>query len=231
MAEKKKKSVDLSWNEISTARRRGGGKVTKTQREKAWSRWDVSNTRFEKGKGVVNAKGKPFTGTVTLPSGADASYVRGRRLQASPAKPKKSTVTSTGKTSRPTSPSSGSSAKQQRLQANKGVASGTVRKGAKGKTVRQYNAKTGRWGVVYTPGLNTTVRSDRPSTTRPKGPARTSATTRPSTAPKSNTRSSKPNMKAEWERSAVAGLLRNLNRPKAKPTPKGYGRSGNKRYP
>ena len=39
-------------------------------------------------------------------------------------------------------------AQARRKQQNKGVAAGTTRMGAKGKTVRKYNAKTGRWDVV-----------------------------------------------------------------------------------
>jgi Tfp pilus assembly major pilin PilA len=35
-----------------------------------------------------------------------------------------------------------------RLRQNKGVKGGTIRVGAKGKTTRRYNAKTGRWDVV-----------------------------------------------------------------------------------
>ena len=35
-----------------------------------------------------------------------------------------------------------------RKAANKGVAAGTVRKGAGGKYMRKYNAKTGRWDIV-----------------------------------------------------------------------------------
>ena len=36
----------------------------------------------------------------------------------------------------------------KRKAQNKGVKAGTVRVGAKGKTVRRYNAKTGRWDVT-----------------------------------------------------------------------------------
>jgi hypothetical protein len=225
MAEKKKKdlSLNLSREQLATARRRGGGKVTKTQRAKAGILTPIGQTRFEAGKGVVGPKGKAFTGSVLLPGGGSASYVRGRRLEASPAKPKK--TTGGGTSPKTSSPSSGPSPKQRRLEANKGVAAGTVRKGAKGKTVRQYNAKTGRWGVVYTPGLNTTVRSDRPSTTRPKGPARTSATTRPSSAPKSG----KQPLNLNPSKSAIGTWLQ--RRSKSTPKTKGYGRSGNKRYP
>ena len=38
-------------------------------------------------------------------------------------------------------------AQARRRQQNAGVAAGTTRMGAKGKTVRTYNAKTGRWDV------------------------------------------------------------------------------------
>lgn len=39
-------------------------------------------------------------------------------------------------------------ARAARLAANKGVKAGTVRKGAGGKYVRQWNAKTARWDIV-----------------------------------------------------------------------------------
>ena len=37
---------------------------------------------------------------------------------------------------------------KQRLKDNKGVKDGTLRRGAGGKTLRRYNARTGRWQVV-----------------------------------------------------------------------------------
>lgn len=40
------------------------------------------------------------------------------------------------------------SATVRRQTQNRGVKSGTTRVGAKGKTIRRYNAKTGRWNVV-----------------------------------------------------------------------------------
>lgn len=40
------------------------------------------------------------------------------------------------------------SAAERRKAQNRGVKAGTVRIGAKGKTVRRYNAKTGRWDVT-----------------------------------------------------------------------------------
>lgn len=40
------------------------------------------------------------------------------------------------------------SAAVRRQTQNRGVKGGTVRVGAKGKTIRRYNAKTGRWNVV-----------------------------------------------------------------------------------
>lgn len=39
-------------------------------------------------------------------------------------------------------------AKQKRIAQNAGVKAGTIRTGAKGKSVRKYNATTGRWDVV-----------------------------------------------------------------------------------
>jgi hypothetical protein len=39
-------------------------------------------------------------------------------------------------------------AAERRKAQNRGVKAGTVRIGAKGKTVRRYNAKTGRWDVT-----------------------------------------------------------------------------------
>ena len=38
--------------------------------------------------------------------------------------------------------------KKQRLKDNKGVRDGTIRKGKNGRSVRRYNAKTGRWQKV-----------------------------------------------------------------------------------
>lgn len=40
------------------------------------------------------------------------------------------------------------SAADRRKAQNKGIAPGTVRKGAKGNYMRRYNAKTGRWDIV-----------------------------------------------------------------------------------
>jgi hypothetical protein len=64
----------------------------------------------------------------------------------------------------------------RRKAQNKGVKAGTVRVGAKGKTVRRYNAKTGRWDVTKkdVKATGTTLRPVKSSTAttstgRPRG--------------------------------------------------------------
>ena len=63
------------------------------------------------------------------------------------------------------------SARQQRKANNAGVAAGTVRVGANKKSVRKYNAKTGRWTVVQQGGNTTTANQNqnqsRPETAKP----------------------------------------------------------------
>ena len=63
------------------------------------------------------------------------------------------------------------SAADRRKAQNRGVKAGTVRIGAKGKTVRRYNAKTGRWDV--------TKKNVKPGVQLAKPGARSTKSTKP----------------------------------------------------
>lgn len=69
----------------------------------------------------------------------------------------------------------------QRKKENEGVKGGTIRTGAKGKTVRKYNANTGRWDVIQKntsgTGYGKTTPSYLPTATKPKSDTSTSGAT------------------------------------------------------
>ena len=76
------------------------------------------------------------------------------------------------------------SAADRRKAQNKGVKGGTIRKGAGGKFIRRYNAKTGRWDVVSgmsaKTGGTTTARREK-GVTKPaveKGATKSQTTSR-----------------------------------------------------
>lgn len=97
----KGKTTNLSKPEVAKGRRVVGGgrkteRVTTAERKAARKAVDISGTQWQTakqrgGKGVggllTDASGKAVTGTVTLPSGKKAVYVRGKRVQAQPVKP------------------------------------------------------------------------------------------------------------------------------------------------
>lgn len=68
----------------------------------------------------------------------------------------------------------------KRKEQNKGVKAGTVRIGAGGKTVRRYNAKTGRWDVTKkdVKATGTTLRPTTSSNASPKKTTRVSPSAR-----------------------------------------------------
>ena len=115
---------------------------------------DISQTRRDYSKGItLGPKGKPLTGSVRLANGNIAVYKAGKRVQVAkkPASGSGRTTTTTGKNP-PPSMSAAEKARLLRIKQNKGVKAGTVRTGAKGQTVRKYNAKTGRWEVMVSSG-------------------------------------------------------------------------------
>lgn len=78
------KTADLTKGQLKRATTARGKKVSQRQVAKATkktARADISETQFEKGRGVTKG-GKLFTGTVKLASGKTATYVRGRRVVA-----------------------------------------------------------------------------------------------------------------------------------------------------
>lgn len=78
------KTANLTKSDLSRAQTARGKKVSQRQVAKATkktARADISETQFEKGRGVTR-NGKLFTGTVKLASGKRATYVRGRRVVA-----------------------------------------------------------------------------------------------------------------------------------------------------
>jgi hypothetical protein len=146
-------------------------------------------------QGYVAQKGKPdrkVSATVQLTGGGTRTYKKGRAVP---------TQTGGGQTPRQKSAPT-MSAVERRQQQNKGVAAGTRRVGAGGKTMRQYNAKTGRWDVVSksasssglkrkmegvvvkkpTPPQTFSKSATRSSTTKPSQNARTPRITYPYTA-------------------------------------------------
>jgi hypothetical protein len=133
----------------------------------------ISNTKhYKKGdklpdgsiakRGVVynTQTGRPVTGKVMMSAagqggmGAIKSYKGGRSVAAmkkSTSKPApKSRGNGGGGSGSKSTPSAAQTARDARLQQNKGVKGGTVRVGAAGRSVRKYNAKTGRWDRVAT---------------------------------------------------------------------------------
>ena len=97
---------------------------------------------------------------------------------------------------------------------NAGVKDGTVRVGIKGKTMRKYNAKTGKWDVIkgMKPRVSgaTTSSPSKPSTTKA---SRSSGYTSGSYSTKKNSSSTK-----EWWKSGGGGLV-GKNSPIVKPRP------------
>lgn len=88
------KTANLTKKDLSRAQTARGKKVSQRQVTKATkktARANISETQFEKGRGVTR-NGKLFTGTVKLASGKRATYVRGRRVVAG----KKSTAAGRG---------------------------------------------------------------------------------------------------------------------------------------
>ena len=59
---------------------------------------------------------------------------------------------------------------KQRKADNAGVKDGTIRKGAGGRTMRRYNAKTGRWQVIKVIDKKGRTKETRTSTTPPAAP-------------------------------------------------------------
>jgi len=82
------KTAGLSSDQMKKATTLKGKKVSAAQMKKAGVLQKIENTKFVKGKGVVGPGGKAFTGSVILASGKSASYVKGRRIGVSTAKPK-----------------------------------------------------------------------------------------------------------------------------------------------
>lgn len=80
------KTAGLTSKEMGKATTLRGKKLTAKQRTRASELKDISQTRWEKGRGVVDKSGKAFTGTVMLASGKTASYVKGRRVGIGPKK-------------------------------------------------------------------------------------------------------------------------------------------------
>lgn len=78
------KTAGLTSKEMRKATTLRGKKLTAKQRTRASELKDISQTRWEKGRGVVDKSGKAFTGTVMLASGKTASYVKGRRVGVGP---------------------------------------------------------------------------------------------------------------------------------------------------
>ena len=74
------KVAGLSAKQMEKATTLKGKKLTAGQKTKASKLTDISGTKWVKGKGVVGPKGKSFTGSVILPNGKTASYVKGRRI-------------------------------------------------------------------------------------------------------------------------------------------------------
>lgn len=123
-------------------------------------------------KGYLAQYGKPekrVTGKVTLTrqtgstaAGETVRYKGGRRVKPAAdtrpraegggvrpgQKPTSSASTSSRTTSTSTPSKPRTSSASTRREQNKGVAAGTIRAGAKGRGVRRYNAKTGRWDRV-----------------------------------------------------------------------------------
>lgn len=78
------KSRNLTAKQKATGARAGGGKIGKPERYMATkaTRVNISNTEWKPGVGLVN-KGDgstKITGSVRLPSGEIANYVRGKRI-------------------------------------------------------------------------------------------------------------------------------------------------------
>ena len=97
---------------------------------------------------------------------------------------------------------------------NAGVKHGTVRVGIKGKTMRKYNAKTGKWDVVK----NMKPRVSGATTSSPSKPpaiktSKSSGYTSGSYSTKKNTSSTK-----EWWNAGGGGLA-GKNSPLVKPRP------------
>jgi len=133
----------------------------------------------------VNATVSIVAGSGQAGMGASATYKQGRRVQpkstASKANAGKRDMGtgSKGGATKPPSSSMAEKARLRRIEQNKGVKSGTRRVGAAGRSIREYNAKTGRWERVQTPRTGAGSRSTMSGTvssavasTKPRKPSR-----------------------------------------------------------
>lgn len=104
----KGKTRNLTEKQVAAGRRvgkAGKAKVGAKTAKRAMSEVKIQNTTWKKAsertgpraKGgiLLNKDGKPVTGTVTLASGAKATYVRGKRVAAQKPKPKSNSTRTT----------------------------------------------------------------------------------------------------------------------------------------
>ena len=158
---KRARTKDLSASQMKRAQRVVGGgrmeKVTAKERKAAkdfvnigTTKWMTSAERGGKGRGglLVDASGKAVTGTVKLPSGQSATYVRGKRIGVPRAgsagtRAKTDTGRTTGKTTTPP-PKTGRRYEERKAA----VGAGTVRRTGAGSV----GARQGKFGSMTLPG-------------------------------------------------------------------------------
>jgi hypothetical protein len=216
---------DVSWNAGKSfnlskrqLRKAGAAKVAKRT-------VDIGKTTRAVGTGkTLGPKGKPLNGSVKLPSGVTAVYKDGKRVTTA----RKSTGGGGGRGAtggkggsggggtytppQKPNPPNGKTAAEKRAAAlkrrqtnNSGVASGTVKVGAKGKSVRKYDAKTGRWKVV-TQGGNTTTSNQNQGQTSAQKPA----PVKPAAKPTSSKPATKPSVPKSTYNSQVPADKRTM---------------------
>ena len=110
---------------------------------------------------------------------------------------------------------------EDRKRDNKGVKDGTVRRGAKGRTYRRYNAKTGRWQVIKTVDkegrTRKTKKVSKPSTSSSSSSPTKRTTTRVSPSARGEGSKRKPNKTKTYNPGAGTGRAKT-------PGEKGYDR-------
>lgn len=185
----KGKTTNLSAKELKTAVSSAGGKKVSAYKKNlgAATSVDIGKTSFVKGKGLVNSASPNtrITGTVTLGTGEKATYVNGRRLRASDAKPS-SSQSSTRSRSVPTS------------TPNKGGVN-TVSNQSLRKPLSVPKSTPNRGGVNSVSNQSSLVKNNKPASSAP------SSTPAPTSKPKAGS-TTKPSDRFTGSKNQMAGI-------------------------
>lgn len=182
----KGKTLNLSAKQIAKSGVKGAKAASKNT-------VSISDTKYEKGKGVLDKSGKALSGTVDLGGGNMAVYVNGKRVRAAAAKPKPATPARGGSSggSRGGSSSAGGGTTAAKPKGGNKAKKGpgptmtnfSVPARNTGGAGRPANDRRNSWasGVIAATGLapSTPNRQNRPAATAAKPRPSVSATAKP----------------------------------------------------